>query len=153
MNTKPCLLLALLTALPSIVTAQAKPSPSPSPGATPSFPTQVELVVVDAVVKDKKGTPVTDLKQADFTVLEDGQVVVRGAGLAVAPEAQAQRQLEDVGVRRRTHEPERPPAGTCLLEQRLDGSDDVRPHERPAQPPSLLRPRAQQFDKGQSVCQ
>ncbi|HLA78572.1 MAG TPA: VWA domain-containing protein [Vicinamibacteria bacterium] len=73
MNTKPCLLLALLTALPSIVTAQAKPSPSPSPGATPSFPTQVELVVVDAVVKDKKGTPVTDLKQADFTVLEDGQ--------------------------------------------------------------------------------
>lgn len=73
MNTKVRSLLALLSVLPAIAWAQAKPSPSPSPGATPSFPTQVELVVVDAVVKDKKGAPVTDLKQSDFTVLEDGQ--------------------------------------------------------------------------------
>lgn len=73
MNTKVRSLLALLSVLPAIAWAQAKPSPSPSPGAPPSFPTQVELVVVDAVVKDKKGAPVTDLKQSDFTVLEDGQ--------------------------------------------------------------------------------
>ncbi len=73
MNTKVCSLLALVSVLPAIAWAQAKPSPSPSPAATPSFPTQVELVVVDAVVRDKKGVPVTDLKQSDFTVLEDGQ--------------------------------------------------------------------------------
>lgn len=73
MNTKVRSLLALLSVLPAIAWAQARPSPSPSPGATPSFPTQVELVVVDAVVKDKKGVPVTDLEQSDFTVLEDGQ--------------------------------------------------------------------------------
>lgn len=73
MNTKLCSLLALLSVLPAIALAQAKPSPSPQASPTPSFPTQVELVVVDAVVKDKKGMPVTDLKQSDFTVLEDGQ--------------------------------------------------------------------------------
>jgi len=73
LNTKLCSLFAALAVLPTIAQAQAQPSPSPSPGATPSFPTQVELVVVDAVVKDKKGAPVTDLKRADFTVLEDGQ--------------------------------------------------------------------------------
>ncbi len=73
MNTNHRFSLALLTLLPAIAGAQTKPIPSPSPGAPPTFPTQVELVVVDAVVKDKKGTPVTDLKQSDFTVLEDGQ--------------------------------------------------------------------------------
>jgi VWFA-related protein len=53
---------------------QASPSPSPPPTEeTPSFPAEVELVNVDVVVVDKKGNPITDLKQEDFTLQEDGQ--------------------------------------------------------------------------------
>src|SRR5580693_8755202 len=32
-----------------------------------------ELVLVNVVVRDKKGNPVSNLKQEDFTVFEDGQ--------------------------------------------------------------------------------
>jgi len=49
------------------------PSPSPLPGeATPTFPSQVELVTVDLVVTDKKGVPIPDLTASDFMVSEDG---------------------------------------------------------------------------------
>jgi VWFA-related protein len=41
--------------------------------ATPSFPSGVELLTVDAVVVDGKGHPVADLVQGDFIVTEDGQ--------------------------------------------------------------------------------
>lgn len=52
----------------------ARPTASPTPGAEaiPVFPSQVELVTVDAVVTDKKGNPVTDLKPSDFVLKEDG---------------------------------------------------------------------------------
>ena len=54
-----------------------KPSPPPTTsadkGQTPSFPAQVEQVIVDVVVTDKKGVPIPSLNQADFTVLEDGK--------------------------------------------------------------------------------
>jgi VWFA-related protein len=39
----------------------------------PEFPSSVELVTVDVVVKDKKGKPVTGLRPEDFTILEDGK--------------------------------------------------------------------------------
>ena len=54
-------------------TPRPTPTPSPSPGeATPTFPSQVELVTVDLVATDKKGTPIPDLKASDFVVTEDG---------------------------------------------------------------------------------
>src|SRR5262245_13264961 len=34
---------------------------------------ETELVLVNVVVRDKQGKPVTDLKQDDFTILEDGK--------------------------------------------------------------------------------
>ena len=50
-----------------------KPQDSSQPQeATPIFPAQVEQVIVDLVVMDKKGNPVTDLAQGDLTVTEDG---------------------------------------------------------------------------------
>ncbi len=65
---------------------QDKPKPSPSPQAptpaqgqpqataeTPSFPAQVEVVTVDTVVTDKKGTPIKGLTKDDFVLSEDGQ--------------------------------------------------------------------------------
>src|SRR6185436_12639581 len=57
----PCL-------LPSLWLAVAA-----APQVTPSFPTEVEVITVDAVVVDAKGQPVTGLTREEFRVLEDGQ--------------------------------------------------------------------------------
>ncbi len=40
---------------------------------TPTFRQGIDFVRVDAFVTDKKGNPVTDLKESDFEVLEDGK--------------------------------------------------------------------------------
>jgi hypothetical protein len=63
-------------------TAQQPGNPARSPAAnTPTQPPQqapptfrngINFVRVDATITDKKGQPVTDLKQADFEVTEDG---------------------------------------------------------------------------------
>src|SRR5215472_14620605 len=43
------------------------------PQASPTIRATAELVLVNVVARDKKGNLVRDLKQQDFTVLEDGQ--------------------------------------------------------------------------------
>jgi len=43
------------------------------PQSTPAIRATTELVLVNVVARDKKGNLVRDLKQQDFTVLEDGQ--------------------------------------------------------------------------------
>ncbi len=48
------------------------PAQAPAPADTPTFPTQLEQVIVDVVVTDKKGTPIKGLTAADLTVTEDG---------------------------------------------------------------------------------
>ena len=56
--------------------APAKPAAAPAPAAQeaapPTFPAQVEQVIVDVVVTDKKGNAIRGLKQEDITVSEDG---------------------------------------------------------------------------------
>ena len=52
---------------PAAAWAQAPPAPE-----VPVFGTSTAAVVVDVVVRDKKGKLVRDLTAADFTVLEDG---------------------------------------------------------------------------------
>jgi VWFA-related protein len=49
------------------------PAPTPQPPQQPTFRTGVNFVRVDAIVTDRQGNPVADLKQADFEVLEDGK--------------------------------------------------------------------------------
>jgi VWFA-related protein len=49
--------------------AQAPPAAA---AETPTFPTQLEQVIVDLVVTDKKGVPIKGLTAADMTVTEDG---------------------------------------------------------------------------------
>jgi VWFA-related protein len=60
--------------------AQAPPAPAAkaapaaaSQSETPSFPAQVEQVIVDVVVTDKKGVPIKGLTKDDLVVSEDGQ--------------------------------------------------------------------------------
>jgi VWFA-related protein len=58
----------------------APPQPTPSPNAQqpapadqPVFRAGINFVRVDAIVTDRQGNPVADLKQTDFEVLEDGK--------------------------------------------------------------------------------
>src|SRR5260370_41226233 len=63
--------------LMSASAAQAPPQQSPpqQPAGQGSFKFRVEseLVLVNVVARDKQGKPVTDLKAADFTVLEESK--------------------------------------------------------------------------------
>jgi VWFA-related protein len=60
---------ALAAQLPLAALAQQAPAQQ----ATPAIRATTELVLVNVVARDKKGNLVRDLKQQDFTVLEDGQ--------------------------------------------------------------------------------
>lgn len=78
----------------SAATAAAQPPPSSSDAAqpTPTFRAGTSAVVLDVVVRDKKGRPITDLRPEEIEVLEDGQPVavqtfglVRGNPATVTP--------------------------------------------------------------------
>ena len=45
----------------------------PTTGDQPAFRVGADLVIVDAVVVDKAGRPVTDLKASDFEVRDEGR--------------------------------------------------------------------------------
>jgi VWFA-related protein len=60
---------ALAAQFPAAALAQQAPAQQ----ATPAIRATTELVLVNVVARDKKGNLVRDLKQQDFTVLEDGQ--------------------------------------------------------------------------------
>jgi VWFA-related protein len=51
---------------------QAPAASADAQAPPPSFPAQVEQVIVDMVVTDKKGEPVRGLKRGDMSVYEDG---------------------------------------------------------------------------------
>ena len=68
-------LLLLWLLLPcTLVPAQGKKSKESQEKAAPIFRVPVDVVVVNAVVTDKQGNPVTDLTQSDFKVYEDGKL-------------------------------------------------------------------------------
>ncbi len=60
-------------------TPASKDDQAAAPAQQPAYETsavlkvKTRLVVVDVVARDAKGAPVTDLKQEDFTVIEDGK--------------------------------------------------------------------------------
>src|SRR6266851_5322830 len=62
-------LLSLLVPLCAPEGARAQDKP-----ALPTFPSQVELITVDAVVVDHDGRPVPGLTKDDFVVKEDGRI-------------------------------------------------------------------------------
>ena len=63
-------LSALAAQMPLVAPAQEQGAPAQT---VPAIRATTELVLVNVVARDKKGNLVRDLKQQDFTVLEDGQ--------------------------------------------------------------------------------
>jgi VWFA-related protein len=76
MHLKPQLLhraLAIVTIGAILFSvAPAQQQKPPQPGAF-RFKVETEIVLVNAVARDKQGKPITDLKAEDFTLLEDGK--------------------------------------------------------------------------------
>jgi VWFA-related protein len=66
------LLLATAAALAAQEAQAPKPQAPAEAAETPTFPAQVEQVIVDTVVTDKKGGVIRDLGREDFTITEDG---------------------------------------------------------------------------------
>ena len=72
----------------TLVSGQSRPASSPDPQ---SYSTATTAILVDVVVRDRKGKPVTDLTAADFEVYEDRVAqkidtftrVTRGGGIGV----------------------------------------------------------------------
>jgi VWFA-related protein len=64
-------LVAAVWAASSVVLL-AQTSPGPPPGAS-TFPVGLDQVIVDVVVANRKGEPVSGLTEKDFTVFEDGR--------------------------------------------------------------------------------
>lgn len=62
--------LAVVGAMGTL-SAGAPPAPQTPPAQPPAFRSGTTLVPLDVRVIDKKGKPVTDLRQGDFTVVED----------------------------------------------------------------------------------
>ena len=87
------LLVALL--LPSGLPGQETPRSQVPPGS--SFPAQVEGVVVDAVVLDRRGNPVGGLTAEDFLVEEDGgpQTITSFEAVAI-PESRETAVAQDI---------------------------------------------------------
>ena len=56
-----------------LLAASAVDAQTPAPGDAPyTLKSSTQRVLVDVVVRDKKGNPIHGLKQSDFTVLENG---------------------------------------------------------------------------------
>src|SRR5258707_11004945 len=69
--TRKLVAMLIAAALFSPVSPFAAQEPE-KPG-TPTIHVSTELVLVNVVARDKKGSPVRDLKQGDFTLYEDGK--------------------------------------------------------------------------------
>ena len=64
--------VACVLCLAVVRAARQAPAASPQEPAQPTFRGGVVVVPVDVRVLDREGKPVTDLKESDFTVFEDG---------------------------------------------------------------------------------
>jgi VWFA-related protein len=99
MFRKPFLLVLVLIATSF---AQQKAGNNPADENSAVLRVKTRLVVVDVIARDAKGAPVADLKQEDFTVLEDGKEQkvrifnFRGANDSSAPATQPMSQPNTV---------------------------------------------------------
>src|SRR6476661_1774962 len=93
--------VGLVGAISTALRAQEQPAPPPPQAAEQAAPQpgamikkESKLVLVDAIVTDKKGAYIHDLSQADFKVYEDNKeqaVTAFSAGVDAAMPANGQR--------------------------------------------------------------
>jgi VWFA-related protein len=71
----PSLLFLALSAIAAPMPQSLPDAPAPTQTAAPEtvIRSSVRLVQISVVVEDKKGNPISDLKQEDFTLLDDGK--------------------------------------------------------------------------------
>ncbi|HEX6506747.1 MAG TPA: VWA domain-containing protein [Chloroflexota bacterium] len=69
---RPVLLLALAFASTALAQTPAQPEPQPPADATTTLTSQSNLVLVPALVRDKKGQLIFSLKVNDFVLTDDG---------------------------------------------------------------------------------
>jgi VWFA-related protein len=94
-----------------------------SPPNQPTFGTGTTAVVVDVIVRDRKGNPVTDLRKEDFELLEDG---VRQEIADLTLVSQGARARAETHAPATTHDPAPPngirtPTVVALVFNRLSG--------------------------------
>ncbi len=69
-----CILATVLGSSASVAGQSTPAAPAPAPASeTPVIRVDTRLVVIDVVVTDKQGRPVTGLKKEDFTLKENGK--------------------------------------------------------------------------------
>jgi len=66
-------LIGVIVLLAGVALTAGQAPPAPPPQQPPTFKLRVDYVEVDAVVTDRQGRIVRDLKKEDFQVLEDGK--------------------------------------------------------------------------------
>jgi VWFA-related protein len=82
-------IIALVTVLVGAASPRAQQRPAQA--APDTFVSRTTAILVDVVVRDKKGRPVLDLKSSDFQILEDGvrqdvgsfALINRGSGIGI----------------------------------------------------------------------
>ena len=85
----------------AVMLAAAVVAQQPAPPADqPAFRTGADLVIVDAVVVDKAGKPVTNLTAADFEVRDEGRAQAISLFQTVAVDAATAPAAGPVAVRR-----------------------------------------------------
>lgn len=82
-----------------VVFAQAPPTQTPVPQQTPVFRASTSVVPVTVTVTDQKGNPITDLRQADFTVFENKvkREIVNFFPQAFVPESEGAERVDGLG--------------------------------------------------------
>lgn len=81
---QPRVLLLVTTVALAASAVEHPHAQQPPVRATPEAATDVSAVVVDVVVRDKSGNPVTDLRADEFVVIEDGVRQELGAFVPIA---------------------------------------------------------------------
>ena len=88
---RPCVAVAAVLGLAVLGASRPSAQTASAPPDSQSFTAATTAILVDVVVRDRHGRPVTDLSAADFEVIEDGlrqkvdsfARVSRGAGIGV----------------------------------------------------------------------
>lgn len=111
MTRRSLLLVLAVAALGEVTLAQRRPSGAPQ---TAQFSADATAILVDVVVRDKRGHPIVQLSKDDFEVLEDGVPQKVGSFTAVS-------RATGIGIRVR----EKPRGGTTVTAPDLLDQSDV----------------------------